>query len=114
MRTRSLFKKTLTIFSLLSVITGVLCAATGESGDLQKALSKEAQPKEVLSHFERDYVLLKKGNFEFENNFSWTYNSANQIFLESFAILDPVFLTVGAFGVENIRRHIFSDTMTLR
>jgi hypothetical protein len=101
---------------LISCVTVGLLSFSSAYADsnLEKALQKESQPKEVLSQFERDYVLLKKGQWEFENGFSWTYNSANQIFLESFAILDPVFLTVGAFGVENIRRYIFTDTLTLR
>ena len=100
-------------------LSALLLAASMPAGEptnkqLEKALRQESQPKEVLSQFQRDYILLKKGQKEFENNFAWTYNSANQIFLNSFAILDPVFLTLGQFGVEHIRRHIFTDTLTLR
>ena len=102
-----------------TALCALLLAASMPAGEptskqLEKALSQESQPKEVLSQFQRDYILLKKGQKEFENNFAWTYNSANQIFLNSFAILDPVFLTLGQFGVEHIRRHIFTDTLTLR
>ena len=78
----------------------------------QEKLAQE--PERVLTQFERDYVLLKKGQFEFEENFTYTYYSANQIFLESFAILDPVFLTLGKFGIETAKRNIFVNTFFLR
>ncbi len=88
--------------------------ADGDNEKLKQAIQRESQPKEVLTNFERDYVLLKKGQFEIENAFSYTYTSAKQIYLESFAILDPVFLTLGRFGIENNRRHIFTDNISLR
>ncbi len=72
------------------------------------------RPEQALTQFERDYVLLGQWEFEFEENFSYTYYSANQIFLESFAILDPVFLTLGRFGIESAKRHIFVNTFFLR
>ncbi len=95
----------------------VLCQGVLESRPVNKKLAevlKESQPKEVLEHFQRDYVLLKKGTFEFENDFQFTYNSSNQIFLDSFAILDPVFLTLGQFGIESIKRQIIGDVLLLR
>jgi hypothetical protein len=97
---------------------GLACTAPLFSAEvnkeLSKALQKESQSKEVLQHFQRDYILLKKGEWEFENNFQITYNSSNQIFLDSFAILDPTFLTLGQFGVESFKRHIFRDILTWR
>ncbi|RLJ70092.1 outer membrane putative beta-barrel porin/alpha-amylase [Hydrogenivirga caldilitoris] len=72
------------------------------------------KPEQALTQFERDYVLLKGGQFEFEENFTYTYYSANQIFLESFAILDPVFLTLGKFGIQTAKRNIFINTFMLR
>ncbi|WP_457600889.1 transporter [Hydrogenivirga sp.] len=78
------------------------------------SLGDERRAEEALSQFERDYVLLKGGQFEFEENFTYTYYSANQIFLESFAILDPVFLTLGQFGIESAKRNIFVNTFLLR
>ena len=99
-----------TAFSLIS--SSLYCANISKK--LADVLKKESQPKEVLEHFQRDYILLKKGNWEFENNFQFSYNSANQIFLDSFAILDPVFLTLGQFGIEAIKRQIVSDIITVR
>lgn len=84
-----------------------------EREDAKKAISKESQPSEVLVQFERDYVLLKQKQFEIENTFSYVYYSSNQIYLNSFAILDPVFLTLGKFGIETNRRHIFVDNISL-
>ncbi|EDP76251.1 hypothetical protein [Hydrogenivirga sp. 128-5-R1-1] len=78
------------------------------------AFGDEREPEHVLSQFERDYVLLKGGQFEVEENFTYTYYSARQIFLESFAILDPVFLTLGQFGIESAKRNIFVNTFILR
>jgi len=77
---------------------------------------REAQEeaKKALTKLEKDYVLLKAGQFEFEESFSFTYYSANQIYLESFAILDPVFLTLGQFGIERANRHIFINTFSFR
>ncbi|WP_456401348.1 transporter [Persephonella sp.] len=80
----------------------------------KKALQKEAQPEEVLIQFERDYVLLPKSKFEVESSFSYVYYSANQIYLSSFAILDPVFLTLGEFGIKNARRHIIQYNISIR
>ena len=75
---------------------------------------KEEKYEKTLTQFERDYILLKKKNFEVENSFSYIYYSANQIYLSSFAILDPIFLTLGEFGIENARRHIFQYSLSLR
>ncbi len=107
-------RKIATIALSSILLAGSMPAGEPTNKQLEKALRQESQPKEVLSQFQRDYILLKRGQREFENDFAWTYNSANQIFLNSFAILDPVFLTLGQFGVEHIRRHIFTDTITLR
>ena len=82
--------------------------------EARKALKKEEQPQEVLTQFERDYILLPKGTFEVDTDLSYVYYSANQIFLESFAILDPVFLTLGKFDIERFRRHIFTYALTFR
>ena len=98
-------------FSLLTIFN---FSVAEDKEEAKKALSRENQPQEVLSQFERDYVLLKKKQFEVENTFSYIYYSANQIYLNSFAILDPVFLTLGQFGIETNRRHIFVDNITLR
>ncbi len=82
--------------------------------EAREALKKEKQPEEILTQFERDYILLKKGQSEIDTTITYTYYSANQIFLESFAILDPVFLTLGKFDIERFRRHIFSYSLTYR
>jgi hypothetical protein len=68
----------------------------------------------ILTQFERDYVLLKRGQYEIEENFSYVYMSVNQVFLQGFAILDPIFLTLGVFGIERVRRHIFMNVFSLR
>ncbi|WP_200762611.1 transporter [Nitrosophilus alvini] len=107
------YLKKIVLFSTIIAFGTSLSAAT-QNEDLEKAIKKESQPKAVLTQFERDYVLLKKGQKEFENAFSFSYSSAKQIYLESFAILDPVFLTLGQFGIENIKRHTFSDTISFR
>ncbi len=80
----------------------------------REAISREAQPEEVLTMFERDYILLKRCKFEIEEIFSYVFYSANNIYLESFAILDPVFLTLGEFGVERARRSIFTNVLNFR
>ena len=101
-------------FSLLSGLLLVGVSIADEKEEAKKAISKESQPQEVLIHFERDYVLLKKHQLEVENTLSYIYYSANQVYLNSFAILDPVFLTLGKFGIETNRRHIFVDSVSLR
>ncbi|OPY70908.1 MAG: hypothetical protein A4E57_00223 [Syntrophorhabdaceae bacterium PtaU1.Bin034] len=62
----------------------------------------------------KQYVLLKRNQWEIENSLSYSYYSANQIYLQSFAILDPVFLTLGEFGIESARRHIFTYNLASR
>ncbi|WP_456393372.1 transporter [Persephonella sp.] len=89
------------------------------SSEIEKAkkILKEGETQkyeETLTQFDRGYVLLKEGQFEIENSFGYIYYSANQIYLSSFAILDPIFLTLGEFGVENVRRHIFQYNLALR
>ncbi len=78
------------------------------------SLKAQEEAERILTQFERDYILLKKGKFEFEESFSYIYYTSNQVFLESFAILDPIFLTLGRFGIERIRRHILVNMFTLR
>jgi len=102
------------ILCLSASVMGSALFSASVNKKLADVLKKESQPKEVLEHFQRDYVLLKKGTFELENDFQFTYNSSNQIFLDSFAILDPVFLTLGQFGIESIKRDIISDIVFLR
>jgi len=89
------------------------------SSEIEKAKEilkkgKEEKYEESLTQFDRGYILLKKRQFEIENSFSYIYYSANQIYLSSFAILDPVFLTLGEFGIENSRRHIFQYSLVVR
>ncbi|WP_456465108.1 transporter [Persephonella sp.] len=105
-------KKSLIFLFLLSVFASTVLASSEE--EAKEAIKKESQPEEVLTQFERDYVLLKKKQIEIENTFNYTYYSANQIYLNSFAILNPVFLTLGRFGIERARRHIFIDNISLR
>ncbi len=113
MKKLKVFKKAV-VFSTILAFSGSALYSAGVNKRLAEVLKKENQPKEVLEHFQRDYILLKKGKWEFENNFQFSYNSANQIFLDSFAILDPVFLTLGQFGIESIKRQIVSDIVTVR
>ncbi len=99
--------KTLLLLPALSLFSLYFAVA-------QEGTTGSIRPEQALTQFERDYVLLKQWEFEFEENISYTFYSANQIFLESFAILDPVFLTLGKFGIESARRHIFVNTFYLR
>ncbi len=78
------------------------------------SLSTAQEEARVLTQFERDYILLKRGQYEIEENFSYVYMSVNQVFLQGFAILDPIFLTLGQFGIERVRRHIFMNIFSLR
>ncbi len=80
----------------------------------REAIGRQSQPEEVLTMFERDYILLKRCRFEMEEIFSYVFYSANSIYLESFAILDPVFLTLGEFGIERARRSIFTNILNFR
>ncbi|NPA82597.1 MAG: transporter [Epsilonproteobacteria bacterium] len=114
MRSFLKIKRALSFYTILSVIGSCALYSEGVDKKLADVLKRDSQPKEVLEHFQRDYILLKKGAIEFENNFQFSYNSANQIFLDSFAILDPVFLTLGQFGIESIKRQIISDIVTVR
>lgn len=100
-----------TIFGIL-IFFSLSYAVTEE--EAKAALKKEKQPEEVLTQFERDYILLKKSVLEIDTDISYVYYSANQIFLESFAILDPVFLTLGKFDIERFRRHILTYALTFR
>lgn len=89
------------------------------SSEIEKAKEilkkgKEENYEESLTQFDRGYILLKKRQFEIENSLSYIYYSANQIYLSSFAILDPIFLTLGEFGIENSRRHIFQYSIAVR
>ncbi len=95
---------------LLALLTafGIAYSQTGQDREAQE------EAKKALTRLEKDYVLLKKKQFEVEYTFSFTYYSANQIYLESFAILDPVFLTLGQFGIERAKRHIFVNSLAFR
>ena len=95
---------------LLALLISTLTFSSAPQSDREA----QEEARRALTQLEKDYVLLKKGQFEFEEMFSFTYYSANQIYLESFAILDPVFLTLGKFGIERARRHIFVNTFSLR
>ncbi len=97
---------------IICISAGIVHAITEE--EAREALKKEKQPEEILTQFERDYILLKEGQFELDTDLTYTYYSANQIFLESFAILDPVFLTLGKFDIERFRRHILTYALTFR
>ncbi len=108
-----MFKKAVKMMLIPALLVTEVSLAD-EKEEAKKAISKEAQPQEVLIQFERDYVLLKRHQIEVENTLSYIYYSANQIYLNSFAILDPVFLTLGKFGIETNRRHIFVDNIALR
>ncbi len=101
-----------TIFLLSFLFTYSSYAINKE--EVKKSLTLEEQPSDVLSLFQRDYVLLKRNQIEVENNLSYIYYSSNKIYLNSFAILDPLFLTLGKFGIENTRRHIFNYILALR
>ena len=90
----------MSVFLVLLILLGVSVA--------------QEEAERILTQFERDYVLLKRGKFEFEENFTYAYYSANQVFLQGFAILDPIFLTLGRFGIERVRRHVFMNIITLR
>ncbi len=105
--------KKLFFFVLLYLISCSVAFADVPA-EAKEAIKKEKQPEEVLHQFQRDYVLLKKKQIEIENTFNYTYYSANQIYLNSFAILNPVFLTLGRFGIERARRHIFVDNFSIR
>ncbi|WP_457642476.1 transporter [Persephonella sp.] len=106
--------KKLYIYMFLVCLTIFSISSATSIEEAKKALQKEAQPEEVLIQFERDYVLLRKNQLEVESSFSYVYYSANQIYLSSFAILDPVFLTLGEFGIQNARRHIFQYNVAIR
>lgn len=108
-------KKFFFVFSFLILIfcTPILSYAVTKE-EAKKSLTLEEQPSDVLSLFQRDYVLLKRNQIEIENNLSYIYYSSNKIYLNSFAILDPLFLTLGRFGIENTRRHIFNYILALR
>ncbi len=97
------------------ILAATVALATPVRSDRQaQEEARQEEARRALTRLEKDYVLLNKGKFELEYTFSFTYYSANQIYLESFAILDPVFLTLGKFGVESAKRHIFVNTIALR
>lgn len=97
-------------------LTALLVFLGFANADPQHDHDREAQEeaKKALTRLEKDYILLKNKQVEIEYTFSFTYYSANQIYLESFAILDPVFLTLGRFGIERARRHIFVNSIAFR
>lgn len=81
---------------------------------MEHAIGKEAQDELVLTQFQRDFILLKQKKFEFEYTFSHSYSSSNTIYLDSFAILDPMLLTFGEFGIKDIDRFIITNSFTFR
>ena len=108
-------KKLCFIFILIIPLAYVFAEEKSLEERAREALQEQtAQPEEILTIFERDYVLVKRCRFEMEEIFSYVFYSANSIYLESFAILDPVFLTLGEFGVERVRRSIFTNLINLR
>ena len=73
----------------------------------QAANAERDREAAALAAASKQYILLKKGQFEIENAITYSHYSANQIYLQSFAILDPVFLTLGQFGIQSSKRDIF-------
>lgn len=85
--------------SLLTLVPGMLFSQDKTDVEREKETA-------ALTAASKQYILLKCRQWEMENSISYAYYSANQIYLQSFAILDPVFLTLGEFGVKSARRNI--------
>jgi hypothetical protein len=92
---------------LCALVPAVVCSEERSNVERQKEAA-------ALIAGAKHYVLLKQGQWEAENSVAYSYYSANQIYLQSFAILDPVFLTLGQFGIESARRHIFTYNLASR
>ncbi|WP_456383442.1 transporter [Persephonella sp.] len=107
------------IYNPLIILLSLSLFTISFSSEVEKAkeILKKGETQryeESLTQFDRGYILLKRNQFEVENSLSYIYYSANQIYLSSFAILDPIFLTLGEFGIENARRHIFQYGLSFR
>jgi hypothetical protein len=101
------------IFSI--ALAAVLLSDIAFAQDMTLTNGKTEEDKKLEALIgAKQYILLKGGKFELENSAAYSYYSANQIYLQSFAILDPVFLTLGQFGIETARRHIFTYTLSGR
>jgi len=105
--------KTLTgaalILSLLMVTVVPVTVLSAESTGIER--EREAA---ALAAASKQYILLRKGQWELENSIAYAHYSANQIYLQSFAILDPVFLTLGQFGVQQAKRDLFTYNLASR
>lgn len=97
----------------VSFIAALIAVLMFSGAALSQDRTEEERIREALIA-PKQYILLKGGKFEIENSVAYSYYSANQIYLQSFAILDPVFLTLGQFGIETARRHIFTYTLSGR
>ncbi len=104
---KALMCAALCVLLSLALVPGV--AFPDEKTDAER--DKEAA---ALTAASKQYILLKQGQYEVENSLSYAYYSANQIYLQSFAILDPVFLTLGEFGIQSARRSIFTYNLANR
>ncbi len=80
----------------------------------QAANAEREREAAALAAASKQYILLRKGQFEIENAITYSHYSANQIYLQSFAILDPVFLTLGQFGIQSSKRDIFIYNLASR
>ncbi len=99
---------------VVSVLLLSLALIPGVAFSQNKSEEERRKESAALIASSKQYILLKKGQWEVENSVSYAYYSANQIYLQSFAILDPVFLTLGEFGIETPRRHIFTYNLASR
>jgi hypothetical protein len=86
------------VLSLLTLVPGLLFSEDKTDAERDKQAAVQAA---ALAAASKQYILLKRGQWEVENGISYAYYSANQIYLQSFALLDPVFLTLGEFGVKS-------------
>ncbi len=104
--------------ALMGAALAMLLSLTLAPGWLfcQESVTEMDREKEAaaLTAASKQYVLLKQGQWEVENDVSYAYYSTNQIYLQSFAILDPVFLTLGEFGVQSAKRSIFTYNLAGR
>lgn len=97
----------------VSFIAALIAVVMFSGAALSQETREEERVREALIA-PKQYILLKGGQAEIENSIAYSYFSVNQIYLQGFAILDPVFLTLGEFGIEQARRHIFTYTLSGR
>jgi hypothetical protein len=81
--------------------------AVSTEGEKVAANADREKEAAALAAASKQYILLRRDQFEVENSIFYSHYSANQIYLQSFAILDPVFLTLGQFGIQSAKRDIF-------